>query len=259
MKYPFIVSVPHCGEAIPPEIKPRVALSPVQVRESVDHGTAEIFAALPAATVINARYSRLICDLNRSPNDTGPKGIVAKTDYHGREIFKPGMYPDEHTRLRWVRAYFRPYHEALAKAVREDQAIGLFDSHSLNGTGPADAPDAGQKRHDIILSNNGGPTGERVATLGETTCPASIVRLVKSAFEQAGFSTALNTPYTGGFITRHYGTKFIQKGGFALQIEINQDLYLDDQKGLCDPERTREAAEKVRSVFETICRRLAEK
>ena len=259
MTYPFVLSVPHCAESIPEEIKPRLALSPAQIMDAVDHGTAEIFSGLPAATVISAQFSRLVCDLNRNPDNTGPKGIVAKTDYHGREIFKPGMYPDEQTIRQWVQTCFRPYHEALAKAIRQEGIIGLFDCHSLNGTGPSDAPDAGRQRRDVIISNNGDPSGDTGSDLGEITCPPSVVKIVQSAFEHAGFSTAVNNPYKGGFITVNYGLQLVQRGKFGLQIEMNQDLYLDDQTGLCDPVKIEQTAERVQSVFEVLSRKLTDR
>ncbi|MCJ8501491.1 N-formylglutamate amidohydrolase [Desulfatitalea alkaliphila] len=255
MSYPFVVSVPHCAHRIPEEVRTRMALSPTQIMDAVDHGTTELFGALPAATVMSAKYSRLFCDLNRDPDDTGPKGIVAKTDYHGREIFKPGMYPDAQTLQRWLQIGYRPYHETLAKAVQRKDIIGLFDCHSLNGIGPADAPDAGKKRQDVILSNNGGPMGVQTPSFGQTSCPPVIMQIVKSAFEQFGFSVALNTPYKGGFITRHYGVQLLKKGGFAIQIEMNQDLYVDPQTGLCNSVLTDATASRIRSVFASIYRR----
>jgi N-formylglutamate amidohydrolase len=97
----------------------------------------------------------------------------------------------------------------------------------MNPVGPGRAPDAGMKRQDLILSNNGNAMGDPDAALGPTTCPGRIMRGMKGGLESAGFSVSLNAPYTGGFITRHYGARLSPSGGLAVQIEVNQGLYLD--------------------------------
>ena len=256
-KYPFVISLPHCAGHVPPEIRPRMALTDEQIDDAVDQGTHEIFAALPADDVIAARYSRLFCDLNRSPENRRGKGVVPETDYKGRRVFLPEMVPDNATVDAWVARFYRPYHERLEKAVSGSGAKALFDCHSLNGVGPAAAPDAGRKRKDVIISNNGQEDGKAEPALGEPTCSPDILDIVESAFSRAGFTTAVNNPYTGGFITVHYGKKLVRQGGFALQIEMNQDLYVDPETDRCDPEKTKTAAEMVESALEEIVRRVA--
>ena len=53
------------------------------------------------------------------------------------------------------------------------------------------------------------------------------MRLVEQTLRSLGFVVAINTPYSGGYITRHYGRP--QKGVHALQIEINRALYMDEE------------------------------
>lgn len=261
-KYPFIISLPHCAGRVPAEIRQRMGLSDKEIEDAVDHGTYEIFSGdiFPGPrvqAVLAARYSRLFCDLNRSSRNRGHKGVVPETDYKGRRVFRPGMYPDDATIEDWVGRYFRPWHERLEKAVFSPAVIGLFDCHSLNGIGPAAAPDAGRKRKDVIISNNGAKSGEADPESGDPTCPVHIVKIVEAAFSGAGFTTAVNDPYTGGFITVHYGRRLLRRGGFALQIEMNQDLYVDPETDRCDPEKTAAVAGSVQTVFGEIARRIA--
>ena len=252
MTYPFIISLPHCAGQVPREIAPLLNLSREEIHDSVDHGTLEIFSSLPVSKVIIAKWNRIFCDLNRNPESRGPKGLIARTDYDGREIFKPGMYPDEPTIKHYIDLYYRPYHEALTTVLHDPAIKGLFDCHSLNGVGPLDAPDAGKMRRDVIISNNGAPNGGAHQALGEPTCPVEILEVVKNAFSRVGFSVAINQPYTGGFITVHYGKRLIKRGGFALQIEMNQNLYLDPDTALCDPEMTKAVSRKVHEAFDEI-------
>ncbi len=254
MTYPFIISLPHCAGQVPREIAPLLNLSREEILDSVDHGTLEIFSKLPASEVMVAKWNRIFCDLNRNPDSRGSKGVIARTDYDGREIFKPGMYPDERTIKRYLDLYYHPYHEKLANALRDTTIKGLFDCHSLNGTAHVDAPDAGQTRKDVVISNNADENGKRNPALGDPTCPVRILELVKNAFYRAGFSVAINQPYTGGFITVHYGRKLVERGGFALQIEMNQDLYADPRYSLPDSEKVKNIAGKVREVFDEVAR-----
>ena len=254
MTYPFVISIPHCASLVPADIRTDMALSDEEIRDSKDFGSAEIFRPLPAKKVLRAEYSRLVADLNRDSKNRGPKGVVAETDYRGRQIYLPGRYPDERSVEKRIRQHYAPYHHELSRALADPEIRGLFDCHSLNGTGPVDAPDAGEKRKNIILSNNGAPDGGPDPGLGEPTCPAETVDIVKSALESAGFSVAVNAPYRGGFITVHYGRQLAARGGFALQIEMNQDLYMPPGAAEPDPEQLEDVRKRIFSAFETIAK-----
>jgi N-formylglutamate amidohydrolase len=152
--------------------------------------------------------------------------------------------------------YYRPFHDELKAALDDANIMGLFDCHSLNGIGPPDAPDAGNKRKDIILGNNGDETGNQNPSLGKTTCPAETLHMIKAAFQRAGFSVSINDPYAGGFITTHYGQELAGTGRIAVQIEINQDLYLEPGTRQIAVEKVKAIRAKVFSSFEEITRKL---
>jgi N-formylglutamate deformylase len=256
MNYPFVVSVPHCSNRIPDDIKRRLALSDEEICESTDVGTAEIFGSLPAAKVLCADWSRIAADLNRSPGQRDQKGVVAQVDYSGRLIYRPGSVPDEEEIERRLRAYYRPYHHQLIEALEHPEMRGLFDCHSLNGIGPPEAPDRGKKRKDITLSNNGDPKGCAHPRLGKTTCPAETLELIREAFEKSGFSVSINWPYSGGFITTHYGHELVNKGKTAVQIEINQDLYCKPNTLHIVPESLEDVRSRIDRSFAEIARSL---
>ena len=90
MTYPLVISIPHCASLVPAEIRADMALSDEEIRDSKDFGSAEIFRSLPAEKVLKAGYSRLVADLNRDSANRGAKGVVAETDYRGRQIYMPG-------------------------------------------------------------------------------------------------------------------------------------------------------------------------
>ena len=237
MNLPFLISLPHCSWKIPDAIRKKIVLTPQEMVDATDLGTMEIFGDLPAETVLAAEWSRLVVDLNRPPWQRDAKGPVALVDYHGRSIYRLETIPDEDEIEGRLSTYYHPYHRQLEKAIHGARIKGLLDCHSLQGIGPTEAPDAGCGRNDIILGNNGGADGERDPLRGEPTCPPERLRRMKRVFEGKGFSVSLNVPYAGGFIVTHYGAVLAASGKMALQIEINQNLYVDPETETVIPEK----------------------
>jgi N-formylglutamate amidohydrolase len=256
MKFPFIISLPHCSKQVPEEVRPALALNNKEIWESTDRGTKEIFGSIPAKKIIFARWSRLVVDLNRSPTRQSAKGVIPQVDYHGRFIYRSGCIPDENERKRRLREYYWPFHKRLVEAFEETDSKVLFDCHSLNGTGPEAAPDFGKKRKDIILGNNGDHSGNMNPARGRITCPVETLQLMKEAFQRAGYSVSLNDPYPGGFITNYYGKKFASAGKIVVQIEINQDLYVEHTRKRLSPKKLEKVKTRVLQSFREIARKL---
>jgi N-formylglutamate amidohydrolase len=217
---------------MPPELAAALALSPEQVRENLDHGAAEVAAWLPVAAVVRQRWSRLAADPNRAPEDLGPKGVVAATDYHGRAVFPPGGEPGRADKERRVALYHRPFHAELARALAAPGVRGLVDLHSLDGVGPADAPDPGARRAEVVLGDRWGKS-----------CPPRLTEALAAACRARGLSAAVNRPYAGGHLAARYGKELMARGGFALQVELNKDLVMAG--GGVDPRRAREVAARL--------------
>ena len=256
MKLPFVISLPHCSGEIPARIRTGIALTREEMVDAVDVGTREIFGSLPAETVSCAKWSRLVVDLNRPPHQRDAKGPVNLVDYHGRSVYSPDHIPDEREIAERLTTYYRPYHLQLEKAISNAHIKGLLDCHSLKSVGPPEAPDAGKKRKDIILGNNGGPDGEHNPRRGELTCPPTLLRFMKQIFETAGFSVSLNNPYAGGFIVSHYGPALAANDKIALQIEINQDLYVDPETEKMIPGKAADVRSGILKCLQAIGRAL---
>ena len=254
MKLPFLMSIPHCSGRVPDQVRPTLALTDAEIADSVDWGTKEIFGFLSAEEVLCAQWSRLVVDLNRDPERRDTKGVIAGIDYFGRPVYRPGMAPDKSEINGRLIEYYWPYHHRLRKALDQSHIKGLFNGHSLNGVGPSEAPDAGKKRRDIVLSNNGDHYGEMTPALGMTTCAVALLNLMKHVFLGAGFSVSINDPYSAGFITTHYGQAFAERGKFAVQVEINKDLFSESETGKILPEKLVEAGSKIRGCFSEIAR-----
>ncbi len=255
MALPLVLSIPHGSSRVPPGLEKDLALGPRQVEEAVDQGTLEIFGSLPAAACLRAPVSRLVIDLNRAPGDRGPKGLVATRDYHDRPIFRPGREPDQQEVQRRLRAYYQPYHQALAAALELPGIKGLMDCHSLDGVGPAGAPDPGRRRAGVVLGNGGGPDGGPRPGGEAPTCPPQLLVLMGEAFSQEGISVSLNRPYSGGYITRHYGAGLRKRGLWAVQVELNKDLFCRGEDQEPDPWALARTRHRVARALELIAQR----
>lgn len=224
-------------------------LTDAQIDDSVDLGTWEIFGTIPAVAVVAAHYHRLVIDLNRSPDNWGDRGIVALSDYHGRRVYRPGSEPDTAKIERRISLYHRPFHARLERALGTAGVTGLIDCHSLNGVGPRQAPDNGVARKDIVLSNNGDITGGDSSQNDAATSDARTLQAGIAAFEAQGFSVSVNYPYRGGYIVTQYGHALRQRGGFAIQIEINQKLFIPSGEARCDKEMLRTATARITAAL----------
>ena len=79
------------------------------------------------------------------------------------------------------------------------------------------------------LSGPGAPGPDVV--LGDahgTACAPSVTRAVEDSLAGAGYHVRRNDPYSGGYVTRHYGRP--RERVHVLQIELARRLYMDEAK-----------------------------
>jgi N-formylglutamate amidohydrolase len=69
--------------------------------------------------------------------------------------------------------------------------------------------------------------------------------MMEDIFKRNGFSVSLNHPYSGGFITTHYGEQLVAAKCFAVQIEINQDLYMPSGEQRLLPDKIDQTRENI--------------
>jgi N-formylglutamate deformylase len=256
MRLPFVLSIPHASYRIPEEISPTLAFTQREIMETIDLGTREIFTSLPVMVTLWSRWSRLVVDLNRDSEERGPRGVVPLRDYHGRSVYREKDQPEDKEVERRLKAYYWPYHFRLREAIQNPEIKILFDCHSLAPMGPSGAPDPMKWRKDIVLANNGNLRGEKDPSQGEITCPSNTLKMMKEILNDSGFSVSINQPYSGGFITTHYGHELIKRGKMSVQMEINQQLYVDDETRQMDRFRLGDAANRLQKIFREIAERI---
>jgi formiminoglutamase len=247
---PVLLSIPHGGTGVPPELAESVCLSPRDQFDDSDPFTREIYdIGGDAAHVVKADIARAYVDVNRAPDDrppANPDGVVKTSTCYGRRIYKPGFEPTAESTELLLRRYYWPYHASLRHAVAcGDVAIGL-DCHSMAASAPPIAPDPDRDRPSFCLSNRDG-----------ATCPTSLLEALTQAisrtFEINESDVALNEPFKGGYITRAHGTGPVP----WVQIEINRSLYLDprwfDPDTLhIDPMRLADLRQRFHSVLSQL-------
>jgi len=250
---PLILSAPHPGRRIPPELAGRLTTEALE-QQDADHRVDELYdwADQLGASRLTAVWSRYVVDLNR-PSDDAPlypgqigSGLVPTERFDGAPLYKPGEAPQQDETAMRVQRYWRPYHLALerliAAAVDRHGYCLLWDCHSIDPVSPrlfdGRLPDL----------NLGAYDGR--------ACPLSLAQAVfASASAHPGFTAVLDGRFKGGFITRHYG----QPGRkvFALQLELSYSTYLQDGGPLSggpalDPEKVARLKPVLSSMLETF-------
>ena len=240
---PVVFSSPHSGRDYGSAFLALSRLDAVSLRRSEDSFVDEIFGEVPlyGAPLLKALFPRAFVDPNREPFELDPTmfrdalpayanvksprvaaglGTIARVVASGAEIYKRKLaFADAGHRIA---AYYQPYHHALEDLLvatrREFGFCILLDCHSMPSiAGPMD-DDAGRRRQaDFILGDVHGQS-----------CSAGIVRMIEKTLRELGYLVAINTPYSGGYITRHYGRP--HKGIHTVQIEINRALYMDEER-----------------------------
>jgi N-formylglutamate deformylase len=231
-KIPVLVSVPHAGLRVPEELRAQILADEKVLRTDADLGVDDLFDGVTevGASLLVAEVSRLVVDLNRargdvdslsvpehkSPLPDARRGVVWRLSSSGQPVLAhPLSLAELENRLL---RYHEPYHETLRKTLveirdRHGYAI-LLDGHSMPGFPRGDGGAHPRRRAEVVPGWNGG-----------TSCSARVVEEAARFFRSRGYSVAVDDPYPGGFITRHYGKP--EEDWHALQIEVNRDLYLD--------------------------------
>lgn len=237
---PLVFASPHSGRDYPAEFVAASRLDPKTLRRSEDSFIDQLYDWAPelGAPLISALFPRAYCDPNREPYELDPAmfsgplpqhantrsprvvaglGTIARVVANGAEIYG-GKLPVSEAEQR-IERFYRPYHHRLEQLIRRTrEAFGwslLVDCHSMPSVGGPLDRDSGLSRVDVVLGDCFGGA-----------CAPLYTAVVEEAFRRLGYRVVRNTPYAGGFTTRHYGHP--RQGSHALQIELNRALYMDE-------------------------------
>lgn len=237
---PLVFSSPHSGRHYSDDFVALSRLDSLALRRSEDSFVDELFvcAVDHGAPLLAALFPRAFCDPNREPYELDPAmfagklpeqanirsprvaaglGTIPKVVASGAEIYGQRLPVSEVERR--IGGYYRPYHQRLRELVEDTQRrfgwVVLVDCHSMPASSAPALAAASGGGADVVLGDCYG-----------ASAAGDIVTCVEDGFKARGYRVVRNTPYAGGFTTRHYGQP--RQGCHAVQIEISRALYMDE-------------------------------
>lgn len=220
---PLMVSMPHVGTGLPPDLAARINPAALSLADTDWHlPLVYDFVRGMGATLLVATQSRYVIDLNRPPDGASlypgmtTTSLVPTETFRG-ELLYPDGAPDEAEIARRREQWWQPYHAALAGELARLRAmharVVLWDAHSIASVLP--------RFFEGRLPDLSFGTAD-----GHSCDPALTEAILAPVRAQSDYSWVLNGRYKGGHITRSNG---LGAGGVhAIQLEKVQDIYMDE-------------------------------
>lgn len=253
-KVPIILSSPHSGVEFPDELKAHFRPELMAQPDDTDWFVHRLYEFAPelGITMIHAKYSRWVIDLNRDPHSKPLYNdgriiteLVPKTDFFGNEIYVDKKHvPDREEIERRTENYYKPYYRKIESLLQErlDEfgRVLLWDAHSIRRFVPTIQ---GEPFPDLILGDNEGK-----AASGE------IIETALSNLRKGKYGVNHNSPFKGGNITRSFGKP--ENRVYALQLEMAKPNYMNDDELTFNEERANEMRNLLRPVFEALIEKI---
>ena len=207
---PIIVSVPHAGLTVPPEMASSCLLTATQIAEDGDEHAAAIYdIAADVRHYVTTEVARAVVDLNRAEDDRRPDGVVKTRTCFNVPVWREPLTEEIVQTL--LARYYRPYHARLAALAGQEVRLAV-DCHTMLAVGPPIGPGAGVERPHVCLGNADG------------TCPREWMDCLERCFqEQFGPRVTVNEPFRGGFITRSHAAEMPW-----VQLELSRAPFTND-------------------------------
>ncbi|QTA86573.1 N-formylglutamate amidohydrolase [Desulfonema magnum] len=221
MRLPFLLSVPHAGLNVPPEVADIIILSQDDIIRDGDEGAAEIYLPMKEQVdaLVTTEIARAVIDMNRAEDDRRKDGVVKTHTCWDVPIYREPL--SDRLAEQLLERYHRPYHQRLDKYTGSVM-VGI-DCHTMAASGPPGSPDPGKIRPSVCLSN------------GHGTCPDSwLISLAHIIEKELGAKAEINTPFKGGYIIRHHSEKIPW-----FQIEVSREPFMSN-------------TEKFESILESL-------
>ena len=240
-KGPLLVSIPHVGTCLAPEIEDDLTDMGKTVTDT-DWHLDQLYDFLEdmGASSLMAHYNRTVIDLNRAADGEilypgqSETELCPTTSFDNQSLYKAGRAPDAPEILRRKEAYWQPYHDKLtAELNRIKDHYGyalLWEAHSIQSHVPRFFEG---RLPDLNFGNGNG-----------TSCDEGLAQGLLSHAISSPYDAVLNGRFKGGYITRHYGDP--DNHIHAIQLEISQINYMDESPkfNFCE-----ERAAKLRTVL----------
>ncbi len=221
---PLIVSLPHAGSMIPKEAADQMLPLAIQSADTDWHvERLYAFARELGATLVQARFSRYLIDLNRAPDSralypgANNTELCPTSTFDEEPLYGRGREPDAAEIERRRGLYWQPYHDCLAEEIARLRArhgaVLLWEGHSIRSRVP--------RFFEGRLPDLNFGTAD-----GASAAPALLQALLGRAEAVGGFTSVANARFKGGYITRTFGAP--AEGVQAVQLELAQAAYMEE-------------------------------
>ncbi|MGB1919571.1 MAG: N-formylglutamate amidohydrolase [Candidatus Puniceispirillales bacterium] len=227
----LIISSPHSGRHYPDDFLTSTCRRLDELRQ-VEDAFMDILLTRHSldAMLISANFPRCFVDVNRHQDELerhlfenlddsinvktsrftkAGLGVIPSQISRQKPIYSRKLdQPELERRLTYC---YYPYHHQLKQMIDAGKTRGtviLLDMHSMPSQ-------IGSGHADIVIG-----------TCHGQSAPSWISGWIEDFFTDKGLKTRMNTPFAGGYITRHYGKP--KDDVFAIQIEINRNLYMNE-------------------------------
>ncbi|WP_083312954.1 N-formylglutamate amidohydrolase [Floricoccus penangensis] len=248
--YPIVFSLPHSGVDISENMRKK--LREDAILSNTDWFLRELYSFLHDdmnQTLIENNLNRYLADPNRSPQAIGNgnsymDNVIYKENTFGKPLYKEKLSKDDIGNR--ISSYYYPYHQALEKLLKDKidkfGKVFLIDLHSFALYPKYEELDT----CDFVLGNDSDKTSSKDFRL-----------MITSMLEDSSFSVSNNFPFSGGYITKHYG---LEKNIESLQMEIRYSTYIGDREfgeeeldsSIIDKDTFNETKNKLNIVFTKI-------
>ncbi|MCC3305716.1 N-formylglutamate deformylase [Sneathiella sp. HT1-7] len=246
---PLLLSQPHAGLDVPASIERRLteAAKALPDTDWHIHRLYQPMAKELDATVLTARFSRYVIDLNRDP-DGAPlypgqsvTELCPTTLFDNSKLYQDGLEPDIEEIETRRGVFWQPYHDVLTEEIERIKAIHgyvlLYDCHSIRSVIP--------RFFDGRLPSLNIGTGDGISA------DADLTESVENIAAASPYSHALNGRFKGGYITRHYGDPTTNI--HALQMELAQEDYMQEETPFSYlPEKAAALQPTLKLILETM-------
>jgi len=240
--------IPHDSTLIPEAYRDQFTLTDEGLRQELlrmtDLHTADLFGGGSDCDVVFP-VSRLLVDVERFQDDArepmAARGMgVLYSRTHDLKPLRRELSLEE--RLELLDNYYHPHHALLGQRVNEALVAQgwalVIDCHSFPS-----------RRLPYEIGGEG-PRPEICIGTDPFHTPSQLRQAAMEGFLEAGFSTALDTPFSGAITPlQHYGKT---QRVMALMIEVRRDLYMDEETG--EPgEQFDDVRDKVQIMIGRLC------
>ena len=236
---PIVINVPHSSLYIPEEEMQYFDRTKL-IRELLvmtDHCCDDLYDA--GFDMVSFPVSRLVCDFERFRDDEeeimSGKGMGAVYT-HASDLCLLRKVSKEH-RERILRRYYDPYHKMLEDIVTTKlNLLGkclIVDGHSFY-------------EEPLPYENEQHPDRAGICIgADEYHTPEDMTRLLRTYFNELGYSVSVNNPFAGALVPIRYYHH--NKCVFSVMIEINRRLYID-REGRIKPSYSKVKADIAKAM-----------